>query len=220
LIVRHLGQQDYELAWRAMRTFTDARDSDTTDEVWLVEHPPVYTMGLKGRDGATRAIEGISIVYTDRGGDMTYHGPGQIVLYPLLDLRRLGLGIKALVNTLEQTVIDYLDEHGILAQRRPGAPGVYVGERKIAALGLRVRNGCCYHGLSLNVAMDLKPFSHIDPCGYEGLEMVQLAELHLAVTPAAAGAALAARLACLLGYNAPVTLPPIELTTLAAQDHE
>jgi len=177
-------------------------------------------MGLKGRDGTIKTIHGIPVVYSDRGGDMTYHGPGQVVLYTLLDLTRLGLGIKTLVNSLEQTVIDFLATHRIAAQRRHGAPGVYVDDRKIAALGLRVRGGRTYHGLSFNVRMDMMPFTRIDPCGYEGLEVTQLADLHVAATMEAVEIALATRVAAVLGYNDSVTLPPIDLTTFAAQDHE
>jgi lipoyl(octanoyl) transferase len=217
--LRQLGTADYRLVWHAMRAFTDTRTEETPDELWLVEHPPVYTMGLKGRNGAAQEIHGIPVVYSDRGGDMTYHGPGQAVLYPLLDLNRLGLGIKALVNALEQIIIDYLADHDIAAQRRAGAPGVYVREDKIAQLGLRVRGGRCYHGLSFNVDMDLDPFTQIDPCGYEGLGVTQLADLRLPGTVLTVGPALAQRLAPRLGYNAPIPLSPVDLATLAAQHH-
>jgi len=202
-----------------MRAFTAARDARTTDELWLVEHAPVYTMGLKGRNGTLTAIHGIPVIYSDRGGDMTYHGPGQTVLYALLDLTRLGLGIKALVQALEQAVIDYLAQHRIEAGRRAGAPGVYVGGSKIAALGLRVRGGGSYHGLAFNVNMDLTPFTHIDPCGYQGLKVTQLADLHVAATVETAGMTIVERLTNLLGYNV-TTLPPIDLTSLATQHHE
>ena len=201
LIVRYRGTEPYDITWTAMRAFTDARDANTPDELWLVEHPPVYTMGYRGRDGETKNIRGIPVVYSDRGGDITYHGPGQIVVYTLLDLSRLTLGIKALVRTLEQTVIDLLAEHDIAAAQREGAPGVYVDGRKIAALGLRVREKRSYHGLSFNVRMDLDPFRHIDPCGYAGLEVTQTSELGLTLTPLAAGEMLARRLAATLGYN-------------------
>ena len=203
LIIRQLGLADYERTWTAMRAFTDARASTTPDELWLVEHPPVYTMGLKGRNGTTTAIGGIPLVYTDRGGDITYHGPGQAVLYALIDIGRLGIGIKTLVHSLEQAMLDYLSERGIGAQRRPGAPGVYVGERKIGSLGLRVRRTHSYHGLSFNVDMDLEPFGRIDPCGYRGMQVTQLADL-LSDKPVNVGTHLAHRLASLLGYNAPV----------------
>jgi lipoyl(octanoyl) transferase len=207
LIVRALGRADYTQTWTAMRTFTDARTPETPDELWLVEHPPVYTMGLKGRDGTIADIGGIPLIYTDRGGDITYHGPGQIVLYPMLDLTRLGVGIKSLVQQLEQAIIDQLSRYEIAAARRPGAPGVYVGGKKIASLGLRVRRGCSYHGLACNVDMDLEPFARIDPCGYEGMEVTQLADLGVSASAFTVGAELARRLAGLLGYNAPVHLP-------------
>jgi len=203
-----------------MRAFTATRDACTPDELWLVEHPPVYTMGLKGRDGSVHEIHGIPVVYSDRGGDMTYHGPGQLVLYTLLDLTRLGLGIKTLVHTLEQIVVDYLADHGIDAERKAGAPGVYVQGRKIASLGLRVRGAGTYHGLSLNVDMDLTPFTYIDTCGYEEMEVTHMVKLRVPVTVDAAGTALVARLAPRLGYNETVTLPSTDLQKLAAEDHE
>jgi lipoyl(octanoyl) transferase len=205
LTIRNLSTADYEQTWRAMRQFTDSATTDTQDEIWLVEHPPVYTMGLKGRNGTTNEIAGIPVIYTDRGGDMTYHGPGQIVLYTLLDLSRLGIGIKTLVHTMEQAAIDFLGEHKIDARRRAGAPGIYVNDAKIGALGLRVRGKRSYHGLSFNVNMDLKPFLRIDPCGYEGMEVTQCADLGLRLTPLAAGEMLAARLTSLLGYNEAMT---------------
>jgi lipoyl(octanoyl) transferase len=220
LLLRRLGRADYEPVWHAMRAFTDARSAATPDELWLVEHPPVYTMGLKGRDGSAREIGGIPVVYTDRGGDMTYHGPGQAVLYPLLDLTRLGIGIRTLVQTLEQVVIDHLAQHAITGLRRPGAPGVYVEQNKIAALGLRVRRGCSYHGLSFNVEMDLVPFSRIDPCGYPGLGVTQLADWRIAESPGVSALALAQRLAARLGYNSLVPVPPTDVTTLAPASHE
>jgi lipoyl(octanoyl) transferase len=216
IVIRQLGLADYQKTWTAMRAFTDARTDATVDELWLVEHPPVYTMGLKGRNGTTTAIGGIPLVYSDRGGDITYHGPGQAVLYALIDIGRLGIGIKTLVQTLEQAVVDYLAQHDIAARRRAGAPGVYVEESKIASLGLRVRRTYSYHGLAFNVDMDLDPFTRIDPCGFRGMPVTQLADLlprKPAVAPAAAGVALAQRLAALLGYNAPVISPP---TFLAA----
>lgn len=220
LNVRHFGRVDYQLTWRAMRAFTNARTPETTDELWLVEHPPVYTMGLRGRNGTVHEIHGVPVVYTDRGGDMTYHGPGQVVLYALIDLNRRGIGIKTLVQTLEQTVIDYLSQQGIEGHRVAGAPGIYIKDRKIASLGLRVRQGCSYHGLAFNVDMDLTPFTRIDPCGYRGMEVTQLVDFHVAASMAAAGTGLMERLSTLLGYNSPAMLAPIDLATLAAQDHE
>lgn len=202
--IRSLGKAEYQPTWNAMRAFTDARTESTLDEIWLVEHPSVYTMGLKGRDGTLSQIDHVPLVYSDRGGDITYHGPGQVVLYPLIDIARLGIGIKTLVQALEQTVIDHLAQCGIDAQRKPSAPGVYVEGKKIAALGLRIRHGRSYHGLSFNVDMDLAPFTRIDPCGYQGLEVTQLVDLNSAAIQGDIGLALAHRLARLLGYNAPV----------------
>ncbi len=200
--MRWLGRTDYRATWDAMRAFTDARTDETPDEIWLVEHSPVYTMGLRGRDGDVHDIDGIPLIYTDRGGDITYHGPGQAVLYVLVDLRRLGIGIKTLVRALEQAIIDYLGQYGVIADRRSGAPGVYVENKKIASLGLRVRHSCSYHGLALNVAMDLAPFSRINPCGYEGLEVTQTTDLGIPTTWTDAGDGLVQRLTQLLGYNA------------------
>lgn len=203
IVVRTLGRTDYVRAWDAMRAFTAARTPATTDEIWLLEHPPVYTMGLKGHARAPRAIGGIPVVPTDRGGDMTYHGPGQIVAYCLFDLARRGLGAKELVRLLEQSVIDLLADYGIEGTRRVGAPGVYVEDRKIAALGLRVRAGRCYHGLALNVDMDLDPFARIDPCGYPGLGVTQLVELGVTAERVRVHDELLARLLSRLGYNRP-----------------
>jgi lipoyl(octanoyl) transferase len=177
LTVRRLGRVDYEPTWRAMREFTVGRDAATTDEIWLCQHPPVFTQGLAGRPAHLRRDIGIPVVKTDRGGQITYHGPGQVVAYLLLDLHRRQLTVKRLVDRIEQAVIDLLAGYGVAAQRRAGAPGVYVGDAKIAALGLKIRNGCSYHGLAVNVAMDLAPFSAINPCGYEGLAVTQLSEL-------------------------------------------
>jgi lipoyl(octanoyl) transferase len=177
LLVRRLpGLQDYRSTWELMHTFTDARGPDTPDELWLLEHPPVYTLGQAGRPEHVRDPGEIPVIQVDRGGQVTYHGPGQLVAYLLLDLRRAGLGVKGLVRILEQSVLDLLDRHRIAAGLRPGAPGVYVAGAKIAALGLRVRHGCSFHGLALNVAMDLEPFHRIDPCGFPGLKVVQLAD--------------------------------------------
>jgi lipoyl(octanoyl) transferase len=171
LIIKALGRVAYEPTWRAMQAFTAGRTADTPDELWLCEHPPVFTLGLAEH---LLADIGVPVVKIDRGGQITYHGPGQIVGYLLLDLKRRGLTVKGLVNRIEQAVIDLLAQYGIAAARREGAPGVYVHGAKIAALGLKVKNGCCYHGLALNVAMDLAPFAAINPCGYEGMAVTQL----------------------------------------------
>ncbi len=203
IVVRTLGRMDYTPAWDAMRAFTAARTVSTPDEIWLLEHPPVYTMGLKGHARAPQTIGGIPVVPTDRGGDMTYHGPGQLIVYFLLDLTRRGLGVKELVRRLEQSVIDLLADHGITGERRAGAPGVYVEDRKIAALGLRVRAGRSYHGLAFNVDMDLGPFARIDPCGYPGLGVTQLAELGVTAERGRVRDDLLARLLSRLGYNRP-----------------
>ena len=195
LLIRRLsGLQDYAATLEAMRAFTDSRTIDTRDELWLLEHPPVFTLGQAGRREHLLDPGGIPVIQTDRGGQVTYHGPGQLIAYLLLDLRRAGLGVKRLVNLLEQTVIDLLATHGIDATRREDAPGVYVRDAKIASLGLRIRNGCSYHGLALNVAMDLEPFRRINPCGYAGLAVTQLSDLAAGVSVTAAGELLADRL--------------------------
>ena len=201
IAIHWLGCVDYENTWRAMRDFTAARNATTPDEIWLLEHPPVYTMGLRGHARAPTSWHGIPVVRTDRGGDMTYHGPGQLVAYLLLDLARLGLGPKKLVRELEQTVIDLLADDGIVAVRHAGAPGVYVENKKIAALGLRVHKACSYHGLALNVDMDRTPFAHIDPCGMPGLGVTQLAELGIASDMESVRRRLLDRLLKRLGYN-------------------
>ncbi|HRD34125.1 MAG TPA: lipoyl(octanoyl) transferase LipB [Rhodocyclaceae bacterium] len=175
--VRHGGLMPYEPVWAAMRRFTDQRNATTPDEIWLLQHPAVFTLGQAGKPEHLLRDAGIPVVRIDRGGQITYHGPGQLVAYLLIDLARRKLKVRELVSLIEQAIIDCLAGYGVVAQRKAGAPGVYVAAAKIAALGLRVRNGCSYHGLSLNVAMDLTPFSAINPCGYEGLEVVQLADL-------------------------------------------
>lgn len=176
-VLRRLGLAHYVATWRAMQRFTDARGPSTPDEIWLLEHPPVYTLGMAARREHVLAPGDIPVVSTDRGGQVTYHGPGQLVIYPLLDVRRLGLTVRGLVTALESTVIEYAAELGVHARARREAPGVYVGDRKLASVGLRIRRGASYHGLALNVSLDLEPFSRIDPCGYAGLEMTQLAAL-------------------------------------------
>lgn len=198
-VVRPLGRTDYEPTWRAMQAFTAQRTSRSDDELWLTEHPPVYTLGLAGRREHLLRANGIPVIHVDRGGQITYHGPGQIVAYLLVDLQRRRLGIRTLVRAIEASVIDWLAGVGIAAYGKPDAPGVYVRregrEAKIAALGLRVRNGCTYHGLALNVAMDLAPFADIDPCGYKGLAVTQLSDLGVERTVERAGAELAPILA-------------------------
>jgi lipoyl(octanoyl) transferase len=176
-LLRFLGRVEYVPTWRRMQQITDTRDGETADEIWFLEHPPVFTLGRNGKPEHLLDTGEIPVIQVDRGGQVTYHGPGQLVVYPLLDLTRLQLGVQSLVRILEQTVIDLLTGHGITATRRDKAPGVYVDDRKIAALGLRVRRGCCFHGLSLNMDMDLAPFSMINPCGYPGMQVTQLADL-------------------------------------------
>jgi len=176
--VLRLGRAEYVPTWRAMQAFTTQRGADSADELWLLEHPPVYTLGVAGRtEHLPRVANGIPVVRTDRGGQITYHGPGQVVLYLLLDLRRRGLSVRPLVRIMEQAVIDLLAAYSVAAAGRHEAPGVYVDGAKIAALGLRIRNNCCYHGLAFNVDMDLSPFHAIDPCGYSGLAVTQARDL-------------------------------------------
>jgi lipoyl(octanoyl) transferase len=187
-LVKHLGIADYESTYQAMRDFTQQRDGDTPDEIWILEHPPVFTLGLAGDAGNLHSPSNqIPLIQVDRGGEITYHGPGQIVVYLLLDLRRLGIFVKELVSRIEQALIDTLVDLGIPAERHPGAPGIYVAQdgaiapeyrgAKIAALGLKVSKGCSYHGLALNVDTDLEAFSRIHPCGYEGLKTVDMQTL-------------------------------------------
>ena len=206
VLVRELGRRAYVPVWHAMQAFTDARDAATEDELWLVEHDPVFTQGQAGRPEHLLAPGDIPVVAVDRGGQVTYHGPGQIVAYPMLDLRRLGIGVRQLVCRIEQAVINTLEEWNIAAARREGAPGVYVGEAKIAALGLRVRRGCSFHGLAFNVAMDLSPFARINPCGYRGLAVTQMTDLGAATHPAIVAPVLVREL-CRELRLAPVSVP-------------
>jgi lipoyl(octanoyl) transferase len=194
LVERDLGRRSYRPVWEAMRRFTEERTAETPDEIWYVEHDPVYTLGLNGRREHVLDPGTIEVVAVDRGGQVTYHGPGQIVAYTLLDLRRRGLGPQGLVALLEEAVLKTLASYGVAGHRRRGAPGVYVGEAKIASLGLRIRRGASYHGLAFNVAMDLEPFTRIDPCGYRGLAMTDLARLVADLDPTEAHARLAAAL--------------------------
>ena len=191
--IHNLGLRPYQEIWDAMRACTAARDADSADQIWLVQHPPVYTQGQAGKPEHLLAPGDIPVIQIDRGGQITYHGPGQTVMYLLLDLRRADIGIRALVSLIEESVIGYLQELGIRAQSRIDAPGVYVDGKKIASLGLRVRGGCTYHGVALNVDMDLEPFSRINPCGLVGMQMTQLRDLGVALDADAAGTALAAR---------------------------
>jgi lipoyl(octanoyl) transferase len=179
IVTRYLGTTEYETTWRAMREFTDSRDQSTADELWVCEHAPVYTLGQAGRREHILNPADIPIISTDRGGQVTYHGPGQIIVYCLVNLRRAGFGVRGMVVRLENAVIELLAELGIAAQSRPEAPGVYVDGAKIAALGLRVRKGCSYHGIAFNLQPDLQPFQGIDPCGYKGLEVTSLRHLEV-----------------------------------------
>jgi len=201
LIVRRLGLREYRPLWEAMRGFTDARNDATPDELWLVEHPPVFTLGYNGKTQHLIAPGAIPVIHTDRGGQVTYHGPGQIVAYVLCDLRRRGWGVRQLVTALEQAVIALLNEHGVNADTRRDAPGVYVAGAKIAALGLRVRRGCSYHGLSLNVAMDLAPFSRINPCGYPDMPVTDLRKLGVITDMAELQQSVTTQFAQQLGYK-------------------
>lgn len=177
LHVKNLGKADYQPVWQAMKDFTDGRDAHTPDELWLVEHPPVFTQGQAGKAEHLLAPGAIPVVATDRGGQVTYHGPGQLVAYPLLDLRRLKIGVRELVTKIEQSVVALLAEYKIDSAPKADAPGVYVNGDKIASLGLRVRKGCSFHGVAINVDVDLAPFNQINPCGYAGLNMTRLVDL-------------------------------------------
>ena len=201
LCLRSLGRREYEPVFAAMRVFTEGRDAATSDELWSVEHPPVFTQGLAGKVEHLLAPGDIPVVQVDRGGQVTYHGPGQVVVYCLLDVRRLGLSVRGLVTILERSVIDLLAAYRIVGRTRPDAPGVYVEDAKVASLGLRLRQGRSYHGLSLNVAMDLEPFTRINPCGYPGLRVTQLRDLGIDLTPELAAAELLANLSRNLGYT-------------------
>ena len=187
LQVKQLGRVEYEPTWQAMLTFTTTRTAETPDEIWIVEHPPVFTLGQAGKPEHLLVDVGIPVVKIDRGGQITYHGPGQVVLYLLLDLQRLKIKVRELVTAIEQAVIDFLAAYGVKADRLAGAPGVYVGDAKIAALGLKIESGCSYHGLSLNVDMDLHPFTAINPCGYAGLKVVQTKDFNIPLTAQQAG---------------------------------
>lgn len=200
LNVRRLGRLDYEPVWRAMQTFTDQRDENTADELWLVEHPPVFTQGQAGRAEHILAPGDIPVIQVDRGGQVTYHGPGQIVAYPLIDIGRLEMGVRKLVQGIEQAIIDVLKSYAVDAQLLAGAPGVYIDGVKIAALGLRIRKGKSFHGLSFNIDMDLEPFQRINPCGFEGLQVTNLSAF-TKVSMSEVEDRLIAGLSKVLGYN-------------------
>ena len=189
-LIRDLGLAPYEPTWRAMQRFTDERDAATPDEIWLLQHPPVFTLGLNAKREHLLAPGDIPVIQIDRGGQVTYHGPGQLVVYPLIDLRRAGLGIRDLVTALERSVIDLAAERGAVAVAKREAPGVYVDGKKLASVGIRVRRHSSYHGLAVNVNLDLEPFGRINPCGYQGLEMTRFSDLGGPDSVAAAAAAL------------------------------
>lgn len=182
LTIRNLGLQDYDITWQAMQRFTHERTTDTNDELWIVEHPSIYTLGLNGKREHLLTIGNIPVINSDRGGQVTYHGPGQIIIYVLLDIKRLNLGIHQLVKILEQSMISVLAQYDISGLSRIDAPGVYVNDQKIGSIGLRIKKNCSYHGLSLNNNMDLRPFDHINTCGYSGLKVTQLSDLGVTVS--------------------------------------
>ena len=208
IVVRNLGREDYEPLWRRMQSFTDERHAETADELWLAEHPPVFTLGLNGSREHLLAPGDIPVVQVDRGGQVTYHGPGQLMIYPLIDLKRRPLGVRALVTALEQTIIDLVGRRGIEAVARRDAPGVYVDGRKLASLGLRIRRGASFHGMSLNIDVDAEPFSRINPCGYEGLEITNLRWLGLDDPVDALAAEVAELLLSRLDYDPDEVVTP------------
>lgn len=208
-VIRHLGCAPYEATWRAMQSFTADRGAHSADEIWFLEHAPIFTLGMNASRAHLVAPGDIPVLQIDRGGEVTYHGPGQLVVYPLIDLKRAALGVRDLVTALEASVIDYVAELGIEAHARRDAPGVYVGERKLASLGIRIRRGASYHGLALNVAMDLAPFARINPCGFAGLQMTQLAQLGGPAQVATVAQALAPHLRRALFANVEVAQPRI-----------
>jgi lipoyl(octanoyl) transferase len=208
LLVRSRGVLPYEPTWHEMQAFTAARGPETADELWLLQHPPVYTLGLAGKAEHLLEPSEVPVVKIDRGGQITYHGPGQAVIYLLIDLHRRKLMVRQMVRLMEQALIDVLGNWGVAAERRDGAPGVYVGEAKVAALGLKISRGCSYHGLALNVDVDLTPFDRINPCGYEGLACTSLHDLGVGVSVEEAHARLAERLVQLL-EQLPAVVPAI-----------
>ena len=200
-VIRHLGRTEFETTWRAMQDFTTNRSAETPDEIWLTEHNPVYTLGLNRKDVRMPSRDDIPVVNTDRGGKITYHGPGQTIIYLLIDLKRKGINVRQLVSSMENSVVKLLAEANIHGLARADAPGVYVRDKKIASVGLRLKKECCYHGISLNVDMDLAPFSAIDPCGYRGLEVTQLRDLGIYLSQAEAAEKLLKYLTKELGYS-------------------
>lgn len=205
IFLRHLGIADYEPVWREMQAFTDSRDKETPDQLWLVQHPPVFTQGQAGKAEHLLAPGDIPVIQVDRGGQVTYHGPGQIVAYPLIDIRRKGIGVREFVCCIEESIIGVLSQYGVTGQRVAGAPGIYVDGKKVASLGLRVRRGCTFHGLAFNIDMNLEPFQRINPCGYAGLPVTQLSSL-AQVTLRQAEEKLIESLAQQLGYSEIVEL--------------
>jgi lipoyl(octanoyl) transferase len=217
-IVRDLGRHGYAPVWRAMQGFTDARTAETPDEIWLVEHDPVFTLGQAGKPEHVLMPGDIPVLQVDRGGQVTYHGPGQIVAYPLLDLKRLKIGVRDYVCKIEQAIIDTLADWNIHAERRNGAPGVYVNGAKVAALGIRVRRGCTFHGLAFNIAMDLEPFHRINPCGYAGLQVTSMLDLGGPSSLDAVKPVLLEKLAGQFGLQMQTAAPPdlVALSSLSA----
>jgi lipoyl(octanoyl) transferase len=201
-VIKRLGLVDYVPTWQAMQRFTDERTADTPDEIWLLEHPPVFTLGMNAKPEHLLAPGDIPVVQIDRGGQVTYHGPGQLVVYPLVDLRRAGLGVRDLVTALERSVIDYVAQFGVVAECRRNAPGVYVADRKLASVGIRIRRGSSYHGMAMNVSLDTEPFTRINPCGYAGLQVTRLADLSNINTVEEAARGLEAHLLRALGFPA------------------
>jgi lipoyl(octanoyl) transferase len=206
MIVRSLGRQEYEPLWRKMQRFTDDRNADTVDEIWYTEHPPVFTLGMNASRDHLIAPGDIPVVQVDRGGQVTYHGPGQLMIYPLIDLKRAKLGVRDLVTALERCVVDFVAEFDVTATCRKDAPGVYVDGRKIASVGLRVRRGASYHGMALNIDLDLEPFSRINPCGFSDLEVIDLKTLGLATDRNRIQAGVHERLLSQLAMQEPETL--------------
>jgi lipoyl(octanoyl) transferase len=200
-VIRHLGRTEFETTWRAMQDFTTNRTAETPDEIWQTEHNPVYTLGLNRKDVRMPSRDDIPVVNTDRGGKITYHGPGQTIIYLLIDLKRKGINVRQLVSSMENAVVTLLAEANVIGLARTDAPGVYVQDKKIASVGLRLKKECCYHGISLNVDMDLAPFSAIDPCGYRGLEVTQLRDLGIYLSQAEAAEKLLKYLTKELGYS-------------------